>query len=322
MRKISSLLLLATALLYSFSACAEPFKAGLARIRVADQTPFDVLVAYPTDMAEAEIDESSYRVRASENAPVISGTRFPIVLFAKGNGRDAGSPFVHHDMILRLAREGFVVVAPFFPASARPFVNRPRQMREAFDAAISDERFSIHIDPSRAGMIGYSFGGAVALMMAGAKLNLAHLSDYCREHRDDPRACDGIPIDGSLSNILSRKSDDAIHLKALVLLEPYGAPFAKDDLLGVDMPVLIYRALQSDLKADGNILSLAQNLPKAPRQIAVPGGHGIFLAPCPPALAAISAEMVTLCKDAPGVDRVVIHERAGDEIVKFFRDAL
>lgn len=171
-------------------------------------------------------------------------------------------------------------------------------------------------------MIGYSFGGAVALMMAGAKLNLAHLSDYCREHRDDPRACDGIPIDGSLSNIPSRKSDDAVHLKALVLLEPYGAPFGKDDLLALDIPVLIYRALQSDLKSDGNILSLAQNLPKAPRQVAVPGGHGIFLAPCPPAQPAISVETATLCKDAPDVDRVAIHQHAGDEIAKFFRGAL
>jgi predicted dienelactone hydrolase len=319
LHNIAYLLPLVTALLLSSPANAEPFQAGIARIKLAGETPFEVLVAYPTDRAEADVVEASFKVRASENAPIVSGTRFPIVLFAKGNGREAGSPFVHHDMILRMAREGFVVVAPFFPAANRPFVSRPKQMRSALDAAISDERFSAHIDPKRVGMIGYSFGGAVALIMGGAKLNLARLSDYCREHRDDPRACDGIPTDGSLTDIPSRESDDAIPLRALVLLEPYGAPFGKNDLLALDMPVLIYRALQSDLKADGNILSLAQNLPKAPRLIAVPGVHGVFIAPCPAAFSSLSVETATLCKDAPDVDRIAIHDRVGDEISQFLR---
>lgn len=321
MRKISSFLL-ATALFWASSAYAEPFRAGIARISVSGETSFEVLIAYPTDMAEAEIDEGNFKVWASENATIVAGTRFPIVLFAKGNGREAGSPFVHHDMILRLAREGFVVVAPFFPAADRPFVTRPKQMRSALDAAISDKRFSAHVDPERAGMMGYSFGGAVALMMGGAKLNLARLSDYCREHRDDPRACDGVSIDGSWADIPSRKSDDAISLKALVLLEPYGAPFGKADLATLDMPVLIYRALQSDLKAAGNILPLAQSLPNPPRLINVPGGHGVFIAPCSAAFSALSAETATLCKDAPDVDRAATHERAGDEISEFFRATL
>lgn len=83
LRKITGLLVLASALLWSVAAGAAPFKAGLARIKVPDPTPFDVLVAYPTDSAEAEINESSYTVRASENAPVVSGTRFPIVFSRK-----------------------------------------------------------------------------------------------------------------------------------------------------------------------------------------------------------------------------------------------
>jgi predicted dienelactone hydrolase len=310
---------LATALLLSFPAFAEPFRAGISRISVAGETPFEILIAYPTEIAEVDIDEDAFKVRASEDAPIVPGTRFPIILFAKGNGRAAGSPFVHHDMILRMAREGFVVIAPFYPGTSRPFVSRPKQTRSALDAAILDERFSGHIDPKRIGMIGYSFGGALTLMMGGAKLNLARLSAYCREHRDDPRACDGIPTDGSLANVPSRKSDDAVSLKALVLLEPYGAPFGKEDLISIDMPVMIYRALQSDLKAEGNVLSLAQNLPKSPRLIAVPGGHGVFIAPCPPSVSDLSAEESSLCKDGTDVDRIAIHDRAGDEISQFFR---
>jgi predicted dienelactone hydrolase len=322
MPKIADLLLLATALLWSSAACAEPFHAGITRIKGAGETPVEVLVAYPTEMAEAGIDEGSFKVRASENAPIVTGTRFPIVLFAKGNGREAGSPFVHHDMILRMAREGFIVVAPFYPATDRPFVSRPKQTLNALQATIADERFSGHVNSERIGMMGYSFGGAVTLLMAGARLNFALLGAYCRNNSDDPRACDGIPIDGSLANVPSRTSDDVVALKALVLLEPYGAPFGKEDLLAVGMPVMIYRALQSDLKAEGNALSLVQNLPRPPRLIAVPGGHGIFVAPCPANFAARSTETAALCKDGLDVDRVAIHERAGDEISKFFRAAL
>lgn len=316
MRNFAHLLLLAAALLLSSPAFAEPFRAGISRIGVTGETPFEVLIAYPTEQAEADIVEGEVKVRAGENAPIVPSTRFPIVLFAKGNGRTAGSPFVHHDLILRLAREGFVVVAPFYSATARPFISLPKQIRSALDATISDERFSGHVDPKRVGMMGYSFGGAVTLMMGGAKLNLALLSAYCREHRDDPLACDGIAIDGSWADVPSRKSDDALTLKALVLLEPYGAPFGKDDLLTLDMPVMIYRALHSELKAEGNILSLARNLPKAPRLITVPGGHFVFIAPCPPAP---TAEASGPCRDAPDADRVAIHDRVADDVSEFFR---
>ena len=83
----------------------------------------------------------------------------------------------------------------------------------------------------------------------------------------------------------------------------------------LNMPILIYRALQSDLRADGNALSLARNLPVPPRQVSVPGGHGVFIAPCPPTLDA-------LCSDPPDVDRVAIHDSVGDEVVNFFRSNL
>lgn len=319
MRNIARFLALAATLVLSSPAFAEPFRAGLSRISVAGEAPFDVLIAYPTEMDEADIVQGAFKLRASANAPIAPNARFPILLFAKGNGRAAGSPLVHHDLILRMAREGFVVIAPFATDTTRPFEIRPKQVRNALDAAVSDARFSGHIDPNRVGMMGYSFGGAVALLMAGAKLNLAHLSDYCRAQRNDPRACDGIPTDGSWADVPSRTSDDVIPLNALVLLEPYGAPFGKADLLTLNMPVLIYRALQSDLQANGNIFSLAENLPKPPRLMTVPGGHGVFIAPCPPAASGQAADMSVLCKDAPDVDRIAIHDRVGDDIVQFLR---
>jgi predicted dienelactone hydrolase len=165
-------------------------------------------------------------------------------------------------------------------------------------------------------MMGFSYGGAVALMVAGAVPDLAHLAAYCRGRTDDPKACDGVPTDGSLANFVGKRSPDALAMKALVLMEPLGALFDRNGLTSVDMPTLLYRAEVSDLKAEGNILALAAALPHPPRQETVPGGHFIFVDPCPPAL---EAESPAACKDAPAVDRAAVHRRVEVEIGDFLR---
>ncbi len=166
-------------------------------------------------------------------------------------------------------------------------------------------------------MAGFSFGGAVTLIVAGAMIDLAHLSAYCHDHADDSRACDGIATDGSWAKVPpSRKSDDALPLKTLVLLEPYGALFERKGLESLDLPILIYSASQSDLRAEGNALALAKALPRPPQQLAVPGSHFVFVDPCSPILA-IRAPQV--CSDPPGTDRAAIHQRFRREISDFLR---
>ena len=259
-------------------------------------------------------DQSGFS--ASRDAPVAAGARFPVVLFSHG-GSGPGTPLVHGDLLLHLAREGFIVIAPFHPGTAQPFVDRPRQIHKALDSVLADPRFSKHADPDRIGMVGFSFGGAVTLIVAGANIDLAHLSAYCHDHADDSRACDGIATDGSWAKVPpSRKSDDALPLKALVLLEPYGAPFEQKGLGSLDLPILIYSASQSDLRAEGNALAVAKALPRPPQQAAVPGSHFVFVDPCSPILAARAPEM---CSDPPGTDRAAIHQRFRREISDFLR---
>ena len=292
-----------------------PFRAGVTRITVQDSTPFDALIAYPTEAAEVSVDEGPIRLLASRDAAV-AAARFPVVLFSHG-GNGPGTPLVHRDLLLHLAREGFIVIAPFHPGTAQPFVDRPRQIHKALDFVLADPRFSKHADPDRIGMAGFSFGGAVTLLVAGARIDLAHLSAYCHDHADDSRACGGIATDGSWAKVApSRKSDDALPLKALVLLEPYGAPFEQKSLGSLDLPILIYSASQSDLRAEGNALALAKALPRPPQQVAVPGSHFVFVDPCSPILATRAPE---ICGDPPGVDRAVIHQRFRREISDFLR---
>ena len=317
MRSLVCSLLLALAGISTASADPRSFHAGITRITVQDTVPFDVLIAYPTDGAEVSIEEGPFRFSASRDAPVAAGARFPVVMSSHGGGRPPGTPLGHGNLLLHLARQGFIVVAPFHPGTERPFVDRPRHIHKALDSVLADPRFAKRADPDRVGMMGFSFGGAVTLIVAGANIDLAHLSAYCREHPDDTRACEGIVTDGSWAKAPpSPKSDDVLPLKALVLLEPYGAPFARNGLGSLDPPILIYAASQSDLRPEGNALALAKALPRPPQQVAVPGSHFVFVDPCSPILAARAPEA---CSDPPGTDRAAIHRRFRQEIADFLR---
>jgi len=309
--------LLTLAAIQTAGAQTQPFRAGIARLAVEDTTPFEALVVYPTDAAESPVEIGRFALTDSPDAPIarpVSGDRFAVVLFSHGDGRRPGTPLPHRLLLLHLAREGFIVVAPFHPGARRPFVDRPRHIRKALEVMLADARFMRRADPERVAVMGFSFGGAVAVLSAGGALDLAHLSTYCREHAEDVRACDGIASDGSLATIPARRSSDALRPKAVVLLEPFGAPFQRGGLGAVDMPVLIYHARQSDLRSEGNALALARALPQAPTSIATPGGHFVFVDPCPPALL---AEARQLCVDAPGVDRPDVHRLMRSAIADF-----
>lgn len=319
MRAFFLFLALAAAGISRAYADSHPFRAGAVIITVRDAVPFETFVAYPTRVAELPFRVGPFLIAAGRDAPIAAERRFPIVLFSHGNGRSKGTSLVHQELLVSLAREGFIVIAPFHPGTTLPLVDRPGQIRKALDVISTDPRFSAHADAVRIGMIGFSFGGAVALGVAGAQPNPAHLIAYCRNHADDRRACDGVPTEGPATSEIPRRSTEALALKALVLMEPFGAVFDQAGLKSVDMPTLIYRAERSDLMPGGNIFALAAGLPRPPRHETTPGGHFVFVDACP---ALLEQEAPTVCKDAPDVDRVAIHRRLKAQIADFFRQNL
>jgi predicted dienelactone hydrolase len=131
MRSLMFSLLLAVAGISTASADPRSFHAGITRMTVQDTTPFDVLIVYPTEAAEVSIEEGPFRFSASRDAAVAAGARFAVVLFSHGGGQRPGTPLGHGDLLLHLARQGFIVIAPFHPATERPFVDRPRHTRRS-----------------------------------------------------------------------------------------------------------------------------------------------------------------------------------------------
>jgi predicted dienelactone hydrolase len=55
-------------------------------------------------------------------------------------------------------------------------------------------------------------------------------------------------------------------------------------------------------------------LPATPQQQIVPGGHFVFIDPCPPQVA---ADAPLICQDAPGVDRPAIHSQIENQVADF-----
>jgi predicted dienelactone hydrolase len=303
----------------------EPFHAGIARIAVAAEVPFDALVWYPTNAEELPWETDSYPIPASHDAAIAAG-HFPIVLLAHGGGVTGGKPWVLSELSADLARRGFVIVAPFHGTTG--LLGRTFQIRLALDAVLADPRFKSHADPTRLGMLGFSLGTAVTLILAGATPDFAHLDSYCEAHPVDVMSCDHAPGGGGRKTtpvpwwafwVRPPPSAAPLPLKAIVLLDPFGVLFPRERLTSVTMPVLLFRPDHSELPGEENTAGFATALPRPPLYQTVPGGHFIFVDVCTSALQARAPEA---CRDPSGVDRAAVHAGVEAHLAKFFHDNL
>ncbi|MBR0666599.1 dienelactone hydrolase [Roseomonas hellenica] len=316
MRAVLVTLLLALGLATPAAAGPPPFRAGMVRITLTEPA-LAIFVWYPSDVAEQPWQAGPWPIAASAGAPIAPGQRFPVILFSHGGGPGGGNPLLHRDLGAQLARNGFIVVMPAHGNEPPRLVVRPQQLRRALAATLADPSFSAAADPARLGAIGFSLGGATALIVAGATPDYARYTAYCREHPEDIGPCEG----GGGTNAPAPSADvaPALPLRALVLLDPLAALFGPPGLVGLTMPVLLYRPARSGvIRPEGNAMALADALPRTPEQVVVPGNHWVFVDPCPPVL---QAEAV-VCRDAAGVDRAAIHRAMEARITAFLRDNL
>jgi len=303
------------------------YRAGYMELVVPDDPPFPVAVWYPTEAEETTWQSGLRDIVAARDASPADGL-FPLVLLSHGSG---GNEYGHVDWARHLALHGFVVAAirhvgdsfdhPDGRGSDIQLTGRPWQVRLALDAVLAEPRLAPAIDAGRIGMIGFSAGGYTTLVSIGGRPDYSFWGMHCEAHPEDHEFCS---TDGTVLPRITRPGwalpPPITEIGAAVVMAPAGILFDADGLSGVTAPVRLYRAADdSHARNVWNADHVAALLPNPHDVVTVPGDHFVFLAPCPPALA---AEIPIACDDAPGVDRTAIHGKVAAELVDFFSRTL
>lgn len=323
------LFLVALCLVFNTHApfAASPFSAGILRVAVQADMPFDAFAWYPTREAERAFEAGPYTVSASRDAVPAEG-RFPVVLLSHGSG---GTPFTHRDLARHLARAGFIVIAPMHVGDSAgrterrdaglSLTDRPGQALLALGAVLADPRLADRADHARMGAIGYSAGAYTALVLAGARPDFARWPAYCRQAPENAVLCSGVTesrYPGSQAGAWQPPREP--RLKALVLMAPLALPFAPEGLADLRMPVQLHEATGDGVvPSASNGDTLMRAILPVPQRRRVAGGHHVFVDPCPPAT---MARLAALCVDAQGIDRQAIHAAMREQVTAFLRSQL
>lgn len=284
--------------------------AGYSEVRLYDASldiAFPMIVMYPTERPEQEVQLGPYLIKAARDAEPLEG-KFPLVLISHGSG---GSPLLYRTLARHLARNGFVVGLPEHPYNNRSdnslegtvqnLANRPRHLRMAVDWFFEQERISRYLIPDVVSVIGHSMGGYTALAAAG-----------------------GIPASFPQESVDGQSRTVAVtpdrRIQSLVLLAPAAVWFrAEGALQAVDLPILLLNAEHDpytpSFHADIVIGGVAD-----PRKIQYRtvenAGHFSFLSPYPKSM--ITPAFLP-SQDPPEFDREQFHQRLNDEILHFLR---
>lgn len=145
------------------------------------QVPYVAVLLYPTtaDNSRAEYaifpDTVLPHMQADSQAPLFASDsdRYPLLVYSHGSG---GFPQSSQMVYLKtLASHGYMVLAVFHgdnrfgDTEARKFNLRPLTVKTALDTLLADSRYAAHIDSTRIGGLGESFGGATMMALLGAR---------------------------------------------------------------------------------------------------------------------------------------------------------
>ena len=277
---------------------------------------------------------------AALDAPLKEGAR-PLVVLSHGTG---GSAFQMMWLGRRLADAGYVAVAvdhhgnsaaePQFDPRGFFYVwERPRDLAALIDSITSDPRFASSIDEDRIAAAGFSLGGYTALAAVGGRIDLDRFRKFCASAEADA-TCDP----------QTEYADAAKDLNALIAADPGAAPdeaarrasyrdprikavavfapalgqmLSDDSLAAIETPVAIAVGDADRVAPErSNARRIADYVPEARLERYAGVGHYAFLNMC----TEHGRRYVAVCKDARGVDREAVHDRAAAYAIGHFED--
>lgn len=268
-----------------------------------------------------------------------SPSRFPLILLSHGTG---GAAMQLAWLREYLAAHGYIAAAINHPGNnaLEPYTLqgftlwwlRAHDLTVALDHMLADRTFGPRIDQSRIGAAGFSLGGYTMIEIAGGITNPQAVIDYCNSPRSHG-ACN-IPefpnLVGEAENLLKTDSQFAAafvegdrsyrdpRIRAVFAIAPaLGVAFSSQDLAKISIPIeMVVGAADPMAPPADNAEYFGHHIHSA-KLVILPGGvaHYTFLEPCTPAAA---KQMPAFCDNAPGVNRVRIHDKVAAMAAQFF----
>ncbi len=319
---------------------------GFRLMQVADpgHKVMTVGLWYPSDAVAPSAPNTKFGHALAVDAP-LTGSGLPLVLLSHGYSGWYGG---HADLALALASAGYVVAAPshtgnhFADMTSTVDVwalDRPRHISVTLDFLLQYPLTKNAIDRNRVGVYGFSAGGFTALSLIGAVPDIDHAAEHCRNHPSEFVCAEGmidVMVDANLDTVPNAAWGQDTRIQAAAIAAP-GLAFAYSDksVKNVNVPVQLWSALD-----DHSVPHLTNALPLAKRladsetgwpETHWPETHWIenashfafLIIPCRPAFKkADPEEYAFVCGDAEGFNRREFLDEMGQEMIRFFNEAL
>jgi predicted dienelactone hydrolase len=311
-----------------------PYPVGMTQLEYIDPSdggrPLDLMLIYPAAPAATAVPFKIFmatNLHLYRDAPVVSdGLKHPLVMFSHGAG---GNGSIYAWFGEYLASRGYLVAMVYhfrantFDSSALYVRNRiwqrPRDISLDITHLLQDSAWGPHIDPTQIGVAGHSQGGFTSLWLGGAKVNPDLFLGFQRAWKNNAIVPayirDQMKVDAGPTRDLR---DDRV--RAAFAMAPGDIKgFGMDEagLRQTAIPTyLIVGAGDTATPPDDNAAFAAKYIPQAQLDV-MPGpvNHEIFDNECDQLGRDNYPES---CNDAPGVDRVKLHEHIGNAALQFF----
>jgi predicted dienelactone hydrolase len=312
---------------------AAPYPVGMTQLEYVDPSgdrPLNLMLIYPAVPATAAVPFKIFlatNLHLHKDAPVVSdGLKHPLVIFSHGAGGN-GSLYAWFGEYL--ASHGYLVAMVYhfrantYDSSALYVRNRiwqrPRDLSLDISHLLQDKVWGSHINPSQIGVAGHSQGGFTSLWIGGARVNPDLFVRYQRGWKNNETVPAYIREQMSVDAEPARDVRDDRVRAAFAMAPGDIRGFGMDEagLREMSIPAyLIVGAGDTTTPPDENAGFAAKNIPHAQLDV-MPGpvGHEIFGNECDQTGRDNYPEA---CNDAPGVDRVKLHDYIGNAALRFF----
>lgn len=316
-------------------AADAPTPVGVSTMLIpamGDAPSFTATLWYPAAPGiESRFGASRIRpgyLAVTEGMPRLTSST-PLVVLTHGTGGSAQSLAW---LATELARHGALVVAADHPASSGGDPERasmmqvwtqPNDVRRLLDTLLASP-WGVRIDRQRIASVGFSLGGASAMLLAGARLDFARFPQFCKTHDDGACRAFARYFDNVDADFYARTNGDLSEprLRAAVAIAPgFTEAFTADSLRAMAAPLLLITGgRDQQLPPQTHVHPMQHLLPANSQYREIDDAqHFSFLPPCGDGAVELLAESNEefVCQELGEKSRPEIHAETLRAITEF-----